>query len=151
MSATGLDIFDKTLQSTHIWLDEIMQVVGPDRQVAWKVLSTVLHKLRDRLPVDLAAHLGAELPLLVRGAYYDQYEPAKQPVDFDTYAEFRAEIEQWLSDIRPVNPDDAIRAVFGLLSRHIAAGQIEKVKNALPKGLRQFWANVENPEHAGAA
>ncbi|MGK6357046.1 DUF2267 domain-containing protein [Sphingomonas sp. DT-207] len=70
MSATGLDVFDKTIQTTNIWLDEIMAEIGPDRQIAWKVLSTVLHKLRDRLPVEAAAHFGAQLPLLVRGAYY---------------------------------------------------------------------------------
>ncbi|TMJ79725.1 MAG: DUF2267 domain-containing protein, partial [Alphaproteobacteria bacterium] len=49
MSATGLDVFDKTLQTTNIWLDEIMGKLGPDRQVAWHVLSAVLHALRDRL------------------------------------------------------------------------------------------------------
>ena len=92
MSANGLDVFDKTLQTTHIWLDEIMERLGPDRQVAWKVLSTVLHKLRDRLPVEAAAHLGAQLPLLVRGAYYDQFEPAKQPARCRTREEFVAPI-----------------------------------------------------------
>src|SRR5690606_21047007 len=51
MSANGLDVFDKTLQTTHIWLDEVMAAIGPNRKVAWKVLSTVLHKLRDRTPV----------------------------------------------------------------------------------------------------
>ena len=49
MSANGLEVFDKTLETTHIWLKEIMTDLGPDKQVAWKVLSTVLHKLRDRL------------------------------------------------------------------------------------------------------
>ena len=52
MSATGLDVFDKTLQTTNIWLDEITERIGPDRQLAWKVLSVVLHKLRDRMPVE---------------------------------------------------------------------------------------------------
>ncbi|MDP8915637.1 MAG: DUF2267 domain-containing protein, partial [Pseudomonadota bacterium] len=75
MSATGLEVFDKTLQTTNTWLNEISQIVGPDRQLSWKVLSVVLHKLRDRLPVTLAVHLGAELPLLVRGVYYDQFQP----------------------------------------------------------------------------
>ena len=28
MSATGLDVFDKTLQSTNIWLGEIMEKMG---------------------------------------------------------------------------------------------------------------------------
>ena len=35
MSATDLEVFDKTLQTTNIWLDEIMAKLGPDRRVAW--------------------------------------------------------------------------------------------------------------------
>ena len=116
MSATGLDVFDKTIQTTNIWLDEVMQDIGPDRQVAWKVLSTVLHKLRDRLPVDLAAHLGAELPLLVRGVYYDQFQPAKQPTKCNTLEEFCMEVDKWLRDTRPVDPRLATLSVFGVLT-----------------------------------
>ena len=150
MSATGLDVFDKTLQTTNIWLDEIMERLGPDRQLAWKVLSVVLHKLRDRLPVELSAHLGAQLPLLVRGAYYDQYAPHRQPSDCDTPEAFRAEVAEWLSDVRPVDPDEAIRAVFTLLERHVSEGQIAKVRNALPKGLRMLWDGVDARQLADA-
>lgn len=142
MSATGLDVFDKTLQTTNIWLDEIATFLGPDRQLAWKVLSVVLHKLRDRLPVGLSAHLSAELPLLVRGVYYDQFEPAKQPSDWNLEA-FLEEVSGWLSDVRPVDPRAATRAVFAVLSRHVPRGQIEKVKGALPADLRAFWISAE--------
>ena len=69
MSTTGLEVFDKTVQTTNIWLDEIMERMGPDRHVAWHILGAVLRTLRDRLPLDDAAHLGAQLPLLVRGLY----------------------------------------------------------------------------------
>ena len=154
MSATGLDVFDKTLQTTNIWLDEIVAAVGPDRQLAWKILSVVLHKLRDRMPVELSAHLSAELPLLVRAVYYDQFEPAKQPTDWDCDA-FFAEVSRWLSDIRPVDPKDAVRAVFAVLSRHVPRGQIEKVRHALPADLREFWITAEErvvtPPDAGQA
>jgi uncharacterized protein (DUF2267 family) len=142
MSATGLDVFDKTLQTTHIWLNELMDEIGPDRQVAWKVLSTVLHKLRDRLAPELSAHLGAQLPLLVRGVYYDQYEPGRQPSECRSWDEFCAEIAEWLSDVRPVDPALAASAVFRLLSRHVSEGQIAKVRDTLPKNLRQAWDNA---------
>ena len=144
MSATGLDVFDKTLQTTNIWLNEIMERVGPDRQVAWKLLSVVLHKLRDRLPVELAAHLGAQLPLLIRGVYYDQYEPAKMPTDCDTPEEFTAEVAEWLSDVRPIDPNEAIAAVFGVLDRHLSDGQIAKVRNALPRPLKMVWDSADS-------
>jgi hypothetical protein len=38
MSATGLEVFDKSIQTTNIWLDEIMEDMGPDRQLAWHLL-----------------------------------------------------------------------------------------------------------------
>lgn len=139
MSATGLDVFDKTLQATNIWLDEIMARIGPDRQIAWKVLSTVLHKLRDRLEPDLAAHLGAQLPLLVRGVYYDLYEPSKQPTGAKTADEFVAEVAKWLADARPVDPKEATAAVFAVLNRHVSGGQIENVCQALPESIRSLW------------
>ena len=139
MSANGLEVFDKTLETTHVWLKEIMADVGPDRQVAWKVLSVVLRKLRDRLPLGLAAHLGAQLPILIRGIYYDQFEPSRLPMECDTPAEFEAEIAEWLSDTRPVDPELAIRSVFRVLSHHCSPGQIGKVREALPRGLRQVW------------
>jgi len=143
MSANGLDVFDRTLETTHIWLNEIMADLGPDRQIAWKVLSTVLHKLRDRLPIGLAAHLGAQLPLLVRGVYYDQFEPSRLPTECNSQEEFVAEVAEWLQDTRPVDPEAAVRSVFGVLSRHISEGQANKVREALPRGLRQSWIDAE--------
>lgn len=139
MTSTGLDVFDKTIQTTNIWLDEIVDRIGPDRQLAWKVLSEVLHKLRDRLQPNLAAHLGAQLPLLVRGVYYDLYEPGKQPADISTADEFVHEVAEWLSDARAVDPRQAVVAVFGVLERHISAGEIDKVRQALPRSIRDLW------------
>jgi uncharacterized protein (DUF2267 family) len=139
MSTTGLDVFDKTLQTTNLWLDEIMDEIGPDRHTAWKVLSTVLHKLRDRLEPDLSAHLGAQLPLLVRGVYYDLYEPSKQPSDINSADDFVEEVAKWLSDTRLVDPKEAIAAVFGVLDRHVSEGQAEKVRQALPQSIRSLW------------
>jgi uncharacterized protein (DUF2267 family) len=149
MSASGLDVFDRTLETTHVWLNEICNDLGPDKQLAWKVLSTVLHKLRDRLTVNLAAHLGAQLPLLIRGVYFDQFEPGKMPSEFRSRDEFVADVAKWLSDSRPVDPEKAIKSVFRVMSRHISEGQISKIRDALPKGLRQMWeAGDVGPEEA---
>lgn len=141
MSATGVDVFDKTLETTHIWLNEICNDLGPDKKVAWTVLSTVLHKLRDQLTVELAAHLGAQLPLLIRGAYYDQFQSANLPAECNNLDEFVGEVAQRLRDVRPVDPDAAVRSVFRVLSRHVSEGQIAKVRDALPKSIRQSWGD----------
>lgn len=143
MGSVRPPVFAKTVQTADIWLHELCNALGPDRAFAWKVLSTVLHKLRDRLPLTLAAHLGAQLPLLIRGVYYDQFEPKKLPQACSCRA-FVDEVDEWLADTRPIEPQDAIAAVFALLSRHIPAGQIAKVQDALPEELRAFWRAAED-------
>jgi len=154
MSTNGLDVFDKTIQTTNIWLDELMAEIGPHRQVAWKVLCVVLRKLRDRLPIELAAHLSAELPLLIRGAYYDQHQPARQPSTCRSMAAFCDEVGEWLQDTRPVDPRLAVEAVFRVLSRHVPEGQISKVHDALPRDIRDAWRaaveDVQPPPAQGA-
>ena len=125
MSATGLDVFDRTLQTTHTWLKEIMEELGSDRQVSWHVLGAVLRTVRDRIPVELGAHLSAELPLLVRGLYYDQWRPAAPPERYRSLDEFLDILSFDLNSTRPVDPQDAAVAVFSVLSRHIPVGQVE--------------------------
>lgn len=151
MSANGLDVFDRTLHTTNGWLKEISEDLEIDRHAAWKVLSVVLHKLRDRLPVDLSAHLGSQLPLLVRGVYYDQYQPAKQPSRCNSAEEFVDELGEWLTDATPLDPRRAAEVVFGVLSRHLAPGQVEKVRANLPKGVRTLWSAEPPPRRHPAA
>jgi uncharacterized protein (DUF2267 family) len=143
MSSNGLEVFDKTLETTHIWLKEIMEDIGPDRHVAWHVLSVVLQRIRDRLPLPLAAHLGAQLPMLIRGVYYDQFDPSHLPGDRMTREQFVEDVAQGLRDTRPVDPVMAIGAVFGVLSRHVSEAQIRKVCDALPRSIRNMWQEGE--------
>jgi uncharacterized protein (DUF2267 family) len=139
MTATGLDVFDKTLQTTNIWLDELMGEIGPPRQGAWHALGAVLRALRDRLPIELGAHLGAQLPLLVRGLYYDQFQPARIPERLRTEEEFLSRVSDDLSGTRPVDARDAVRAVCAVLNRHVTPELVEKVKDALPEAVRRLW------------
>jgi uncharacterized protein (DUF2267 family) len=143
MSATGLDVFDKTLQTTHIWLDEVMAEIGLDRQVAWRVLGVVLRAIRDRIPLELAVHLGSQLPLLIRGIYYDQWHaPGRMDEKPRSLDEFLEPISEQLAQIRPMNACNATQAVFRVLSRHVNPGQIDKVRQSLPGEVQAIWLPV---------
>lgn len=139
MSATGLDVFDKTLQITHIWLDEIIEDLGTDRHTAWHVLGAVMRSLRDRLPPGLSAHLSAELPLLVRGTYFDQWRPGQEVLKERTLAEFLERVSSGLIGAKPIGSADAVCAVFAVLERHLDHGQADKVRQALPEEVRALW------------
>jgi len=104
--------------------------------------------LRDRLPLEEASHLGAQLPLLIRGVYYDQWQPEVQPTRERHQEEFLARVADELTDVRPVNVKDAVQAVFKVLARHIAEGQARKVAGALPAEIRALWPS---PDEAAAS
>ena len=139
MSATGLDVFDRTLQTTHIWLDEIIEDIHTDRQTAWHVLGAVLRVLRDRLPPGLSGHLSAELPLLVRGSYFEQWRPGVETLKMRSLAEFLERVSDGLRDTKPIGSLDAVRTVFSVLNHHLDYGQVEKVRQALPEEIRALW------------
>lgn len=126
MSETGLRQVDETIHITHIWLKDIMSELGPDRQVAYHTLKAVLQTLCDRLTVEEAAHLGAQLPLLVRGLYYDGYRPASQPHKSRTCDGFLHEVQDLLK----------------VLERHVSAGEMQQVKHMLPDEIR---AQIKKP------
>jgi len=139
MSATGLEVFDRTIQTTHIWLDEIIEDLHTDRHTAWHVLGAVMRPLRDRLPAGLSAHLSAELPLLVRVCYFDQWRPGAETLKMRSLAEFLERVSDGLRDTKPIGSVDAVRTVFSVLERHLDRGQAEKVRQALPEEIRALW------------
>lgn len=142
MSTTILPLFDKSLQTTAIWLEEIQSDIGPDRAFAWRVLSVVLQQLRDHLPIELSAHLGAQLPMIVRGTFYDQFDPTGLPRQAHGAEEFLKAVSDGLRDTRGVDPKDAVKSVFGVLTRHLSRGQVEKVARSLPHGIRALWPEM---------
>jgi uncharacterized protein (DUF2267 family) len=139
MSATGLAVFDKTLQTTNIWLNEIGETIGPDKQRCYHALRSVLFALRDRLTTEEAFHVSAQLPMLVRGIFWDGYRPAGKPAQIRSQDEFIANVMEHLGQIGPIDPEDCVRAVFRVLDRHLPGGEVEEVRGMLPEPIRNYF------------
>src|SRR5262245_37734251 len=106
MSATGLAVFDETVHKTNTWLKEICQALGPDRHRAYQALRAALHCLRDRLTINEAVQLGDQLPMLVRGIYYESWHPAGKPEKIRSREEFLARMVTRLANPM-IDPEDA--------------------------------------------
>ncbi|OLB96651.1 MAG: hypothetical protein AUH30_12085 [Candidatus Rokubacteria bacterium 13_1_40CM_68_15] len=140
MSATGLDVFDTTLHKTNAWLKELMEELGlHDRHDAYHALRATLHALRDRLPIEEIAQLGAQLPMLVRGFYYEGWDPTDTPLRDRRPEAFLALVAQEFPSDELIDPEPIARAVFRVLARRVSEGEIEDVKHVLPAGIREFW------------
>ena len=144
MSATGLEVFDRTIHKTNIWLKDLMETLeSGDRQEAYVVLRATLHALRDRLTIEEVAQFAAQLPMLIRGFYYEGWDPTGKPTKERHIDDFLMRINQ---ELKPhgIDPELAARAVFLVLANRISEGEIEDVEHVLPREIRELWPSKVN-------
>ena len=138
---TSHDVFEGTLQKTQIWLNDIMTELDWHDQPhkAYLALRTVLHALRDRLTVEEAVQLGAQLPMLVRGLYYEGWTLKDKPHKERHKEDFLDHIKHAFKEDYTARPESIARAVLKTLARHTSEGEIKDIKNMFPKVMRELW------------
>ena len=140
MSNTGLPVFDTTVQETNLWLKAIMEGLHTDdRHLAYLALRSTLHALRDRLGPESAVHLAAQLPMLVRGLYYEGWRLAASQSKERTRADFLEHVRSELPRGSAIDPNVAARAVFAVMWQKLDLGEVGKVIDRLPPELKELW------------
>ena len=139
MSAVGLESIDHTVQLTHIWINELdarlgwknkhvlTACCGPCcRQCATGCRSTRRRVLEHSFPSSCVESITS-------------MATATMPVKQRSKVDFIARVHSAFKADPMLITSDAVTAVFELLSAKIAAGEIEKVRHALPAGIRALW------------
>lgn len=137
MSFTGVSSLDHSIDKVNTWLTDIDKgFATEDRHLAYRVARAWLHCLRDRLTVQAAAHFAAQLPELLRGVFYDGWNPSRVPLKYG-----RAEYVQRFARDARVHESDVTKAtgvVTAVVRRHMSAGAVDEVLAQLPADLRQL-------------
>jgi uncharacterized protein (DUF2267 family) len=140
MAVTAFDIFHSTIQKTHDWLRDLMAELNwDDPNHAYMALRATLHTLRDRLTVAEAAQLAAQMPMLVRGFYYEGWKPTNKPERIRHVDDFLEHVESELRTDLPGDTYAIVRGVFAVLEKRLSEGEISDVIQLLPKELRELW------------
>jgi uncharacterized protein (DUF2267 family) len=141
MGLNAYELFDEPIQKAQGWLSELSADLDWDHPSGvLAALRAALHALRDRLGPAEAADLGAQLPLLVRGLYYEGWRPAGEPWKTRHRAPYLARVEDEMGGYAEQREAGAVvRSVFRLLSRHVSAGELNQVRQALPAEVRALW------------
>ena len=143
MPQTDVTALNHTLEETHGWL-EALQQKGPfeTEQQAYSHMRATLHAVRDRLTVEEAVHFAAEMPMLVRGFYFEGWRPALAPnAEKKTVEDFLEAVRESLRDESTPASDlgEAVTAVLTLLSDRLSEGQIRHVRDQLPEEMQALW------------
>jgi uncharacterized protein (DUF2267 family) len=137
MTETGYPAFDTTVQKTNQVLRDIERAYGwptERRQQSYDAVRAVLHTLRDRLPVPEAADLASQLPMLLRGLYYEGWEPSRVPVKMHR-EEFLARVQEQLGVEVEGGTELLVERVLAALRRYVTDGEWEDIAANLPRDL----------------
>ncbi|MTE14282.1 DUF2267 domain-containing protein [Nocardia aurantiaca] len=145
------DPFAPSVHTAHEWLAAVANAIDTeDRFVAHRALRAWLHTVRDRLDINAAAHLSAQLPELLRGMFYEGWMPARVPVPHDV-ASFLAQF----AHAAGVTPEAAVPlagVVTDTLADLFSPGQLDHVLAQLPVKLRFILLGTDlSAVYAGAA
>jgi len=137
---TGLDVFDATVQETNLWLKELMErLETSDRRIAYRALRGTLHAVRDRIGPQNAVHLAAQLPMLIRGLYFEGWHFATTPTKERHKHAFLEHVNLEFRGGIGVDPERAARAVLDVMWRKLDPGETAKLIEMFPVELRDLW------------
>ena len=136
---TTISDFNGVVAAADDWINDLMRRLGwQDRERVYRALLASLHALRDCLARDEAVYIGAQLPTLLRGLYYEGWHPSTRPTTRSRSA-FLERIHDGMNRDLGVDAEQVARAVFALLAARLPAAEIEDAKAATPSVLHNLW------------
>lgn len=139
---TKVTALDHAVDVAHTWIADVAKEFDTeDREFAYGVLRAWLHTMRDRLTVEASANFAAQLPDLIRGTFYQAWNPSVVPQKYDAEeyaARFAREANIARNDV-----GKAAAATTAAVLHHLPAAQMEKVLGQLPPELR----HILQPQH----
>jgi uncharacterized protein (DUF2267 family) len=141
----GIHVFDSHLGVANRWMKELIENLdlGPeDHARALHALRAGLHAIRDRLPAAEVVDLGAQLPTLIRGFYYEGWTLHPETRMLRDRAGMIARVDKELAPDDQLDPVDVLRAVIQLLVEHVSDGEIRDVLATMPKRIAGLWHDL---------
>lgn len=143
--------FESSRQKTNLWLKQVAaELHSDDRRKAYVALRSVLHLLRDCLPVEETAKFASQMPLLLQGVLFEGWKPRRKPERL-TRAGFFSQLRELTRNQPGLEPALVTRSVFVTLARHLSAGEIEAVRRVLPRDVRELWYELGHHRPAAEA
>jgi uncharacterized protein (DUF2267 family) len=138
MSTGSVDAIERSVHKTNEWLADLASELGVDREEAWRILRAFLQLLRDRITVDEAAHLAAQLPHLLRGVFYEGFDPGHSPEKIRDAGTFLAQLADRAELAGSTDASLTAEAAMRTLRRHVTDGEVDEVLAQLPQPIRSL-------------
>lgn len=135
---SSINIVDQNIKVINTWLKDISaELDGITEEEAWSRLRAVLQTIRDRITVNEAADFAAQLPVIVRGLYFEGWRPAETPHKWRHRDDYMEAFNRKLDGVD--NGEETLKAVLRVMDRHLGNNELNRVKEMHPKEVWDLW------------
>lgn len=139
-----LPILENNIHQAMDWIYAIEEACHWDEEnqkKAFAILRAVLHELRKLLPLEKAAQLSAQLPLIIRGIFFENWRPHVVVSQEIKKGDFLASIAKALYPYQNIDPEETVRSVFHVLKEKLPAGTLEDILKNMPKEIQELYTS----------
>jgi uncharacterized protein (DUF2267 family) len=134
-----MNLFQNAVEQPQLWVNQMMaELRTRDARDALHALRAGLQALRDRMTLEEVAQLSAQLPLMIRGLFFEGWDPTGKPLRLRKREEFLSLVRERYAPRHEAAADEIVRAVFHVLERHVSQGEMTDVMATLPEEIVQI-------------
>ena len=136
--------FDKYAQEGNEFLNHLARELGHPQEVQKTgiILRAVLHTLRDRLTVSESINMLAQLPMMLKAVYVDDWKYSDKPIKLKSIHELKEHVKKEQEKYGETEFDweeptrEIISTVLGVLShRYLSDGELKNIMAQLPEQM----------------
>lgn len=124
---------------------------GEDRDKAGRILSSILHALRDIIPMEESLQFMAQLPMFLKAIYVNGWTHIENKKPKIKHMPAFLDLVRAYDGPSAVNDfefsdevaEKYVRSTFIYLRKHVSIGEMEDIRDGLPKGLKNMiFSNI---------
>jgi uncharacterized protein (DUF2267 family) len=143
---TGVHALEQSLRDAQGWISSVaLRLNSRNPNLALTSLKATLHAVRDQLDRTGAIELGGRLPALVRGLYYDGWDPDDARGPAKTSKSFLSRIAHESVRNPRIKPERAAKAALEVIFERLPAAAMAPVIERLPESLAKLWPDEPLP------
>ncbi|MFT6795775.1 MAG: hypothetical protein ACJART_000913 [Maribacter sp.] len=119
--------------------------MGNDPDKAGRIFTAIMHALRDIIPPEESLQFIAQLPMFLKGVFVNGWSMKKEKPKIKHMAEFLDLVRayDWPAEVNDFEYSDEVGeqyvdTTFIYLRKYISLGEMEDIRNVLPKDLKSM-------------
>lgn len=119
--------------------------MGNDHDKSGRIFTAIMHALRDIIPPEESLQFIAQLPMFLKGVFVNGWSMKKEKPKIKHMAEFLDLVRayDWPAEVNDFEYSDEVGeqyvdTTFIYLRKYISLGEMEDIRNVLPKDLKSM-------------